>query len=653
MNHFNNMMKSVKNAVQSLDAGATNKTLGNIRVGHRDIKEDCLLSEGGYAYIYKVRDAMTGEIFALKKMICQNSERLATAKNEISILKSLPDHPNLMKYYDSQIVQTNDGHIAYILIEFCAEGSLFDLMTKYESTKLSEKQIVFIMKEVCEGIKVLHSKKPPITHRDLKIENVLLSNKKFKLCDFGSCSTDYIDLSKTERTAFGRLEETFEKNTTLMYRPPEMCDLYMKYTICEKVDVWMLGCILFTVCFYRHPFMECSKLAIVNAAFTLPSEPVYSEKLRDLMRLMLTPDPKYRPSIFDMCDLFGKYDSLTTIQLSPQALEIKNREQVQQKELEKYANNAKKIRKFDGDIPIHELQKLQLAVKKQQSEGEKQNGLKDWDDVNIAGATANKRMNSNPGSNQGNTTNFDNFNFGGNGGKKVSAFNSSPPTNNKNDWSDWGDFQTSNFNSSHSNKSRGEEQFHSNPSNGGKDMFAQQFNSTGSAGKSNNNNNNGNNSFNPFEAFGFNTGGSNGSNSNSNSNSQQKPADPKIQQKWDNFDFSNDNKVGGWTAASNGNHWGAPTSQIIAPLPQPKNSSNTSSPFNTSPFNSNSNSTPPTLANPQISNNNNANVSAFGNFNSNSGPSNNVVPAKPIIQENLLDLAAGPVKQPNLLDLQF
>ena len=26
---------------------------------------------------------------------------------------------------------------------------------------------------------------PPLVHRDLKIENVLLNNKTFKLCDFG------------------------------------------------------------------------------------------------------------------------------------------------------------------------------------------------------------------------------------------------------------------------------------------------------------------------------------------------------------------------------------------------------------------------------------------------------------------------------------
>ena len=39
----------------------------------------------------------------------------------------------------------------------------------------------------------MHSQNPPIAHRDIKIENVLYSNGKYKLCDFGSCSTSIVD----------------------------------------------------------------------------------------------------------------------------------------------------------------------------------------------------------------------------------------------------------------------------------------------------------------------------------------------------------------------------------------------------------------------------------------------------------------------------
>ena len=55
-----------------------------------------------------------------------------------------------------------------------------------------------------------------------------------------------------------------------MYRPPEMCDIFSGYKVDTKVDIWMLGCVLYTLCFYKHPFQECSKLSIVNASYTVP-----------------------------------------------------------------------------------------------------------------------------------------------------------------------------------------------------------------------------------------------------------------------------------------------------------------------------------------------------------------------------------------------
>jgi len=356
-------VKGVKKAIGNIGTGhQATPTLGRIRIGSRNIEEIKLISQGGYAYVFEVRDSQTGEIFALKKMICQSEERVQTAKNEIKYLRALPDHPNLLKVYDTHVDNKDGCYYVYVLLEFCADGSIFDLMAKYESTRLAEKQIIFIMREVCEGVKALHSMRPPIAHRDLKIENVLLNNKRFKLCDFGSCSTSIVDFAKVPQSQYHNYEEEYDKNTTLMYRPPEMCDPYQKLIVSEKVDVWMLGCILYTMCFYKHPFQECSKLSIVNAAYTFPKEHNYAPKLIDLIRLCLTPNPNTRPSIFDVCKIFDNYFELNSIKLNPDAQRIKEEQRKQEQEMNKFENKSANIPKFNGDIPVHELMKLQQKL---------------------------------------------------------------------------------------------------------------------------------------------------------------------------------------------------------------------------------------------------------------------------------------------------
>lgn len=119
---------------------------------------------------------------------------------------------------------------------------------------MSEGQIIHIMIDVCNGIKHLHEK--GIAHRDIKVENILLGGKSFKLCDFGSASTKTLDPSQCTANHLDDMMEDFEKYTTMMYRPPEMIDKYMKYVVDTQADVWMLGCVLFSLCFFMHPFQD-------------------------------------------------------------------------------------------------------------------------------------------------------------------------------------------------------------------------------------------------------------------------------------------------------------------------------------------------------------------------------------------------------------
>jgi len=58
----------------------------------------------------------------------------------------------------------------------------------------------------------------------------------------------------------------------------------------------MLGCVLYTLCFASHPFQDAQKLAIVNAHYFMPVDTRISDKMKDFIRIMLVPNPLYRPS---------------------------------------------------------------------------------------------------------------------------------------------------------------------------------------------------------------------------------------------------------------------------------------------------------------------------------------------------------------------
>ena len=56
----------------------------------------------------------------------------------------------------------------------------------------------------------------------------------------------------------------------------------------------MLGAVIFTLMFFKHPFVDSNKLGIISASFFWPQECPYSLKLENLVRNLLTPNPNLR-----------------------------------------------------------------------------------------------------------------------------------------------------------------------------------------------------------------------------------------------------------------------------------------------------------------------------------------------------------------------
>ncbi|KAF2824734.1 Ark1/Prk1 family protein kinase Ppk30 [Ophiobolus disseminans] len=278
-----------------------------VQVGSHRVTIERYLSEGGFAHVYLVRvpkpDGRTPEVAVLKRVAVPDKDALANMRTEVETMKKLKGHQKIVTYMDSHASQLkNGGYEVFLLMEYCSGGGLIDFMNTRLQHRLTEPEILHIFSDVAEGVATMHYLKPPLLHRDLKVENVLITtvsnNKVYKLCDFGSTAPPR---PAATTAAEGRLiEDDVQRHTTLQYRSPEMIDVYRKQPIDEKSDIWALGVLLYKLCYYTTPFEEVGQMAILNATFKYPSYPQFSDRLKKLIGWMLRENPQQRPNIYQV-----------------------------------------------------------------------------------------------------------------------------------------------------------------------------------------------------------------------------------------------------------------------------------------------------------------------------------------------------------------
>ncbi|MED6164237.1 hypothetical protein PIB30_087785 [Stylosanthes scabra] len=267
-----------------------------IDVGNLKINVQKAIAEGGFSCVYLARDALhMSKQYALKHIICNDDESLALVKKEISVMKSLVGHPNVVTLHAHAIFDMGRTKEAFLVMEYC-EKSLVSVLESRGAGYFDENQVFLIFRDVCNAVFAMHCQFPPIAHRDLKAENLLLgSDGLWKLCDFGSTSTNHKRFEKPEE--MGIEEDNIRKYTTPAYRAPEMWDLFLREVINEKVDIWALGCLLFRICYFKSAFDGESKLQVLNGNYRIPDLPRYSSAVTDLIRDMLQARPDDRPDI--------------------------------------------------------------------------------------------------------------------------------------------------------------------------------------------------------------------------------------------------------------------------------------------------------------------------------------------------------------------
>ena len=368
---LNNVLKKVQNTLNEgiknmkMIVNTLNENRPILTIQEKKYYQDELIAEGGYALIYKIQSVSDEKMYALKKITIQSPNHKKQIKREIKIWKELSKFSNIVELVDFIFTERH----AYIVMEYCEEGTLLDFVNNHEGN-ISEVEALLIFNQVLLGVNAMHSQKPPIAHRDLKIENILKKKRNYKLCDFGSATTETFDPTTSDEFVKEQNFSNFEKHSTLYYRAPEMCDRYGEHVVSEKVDIWALGCVLYTMVFKEQPFMNAQKLEIINGNYNFPQEEqkLYSEKFLDLIRVMLTPNPDNRPDVLKIMEWTNYWNDIDKIPLSPEVEEIKKK-QISSGGL-KNKSHKKKL------LSAEEIEKIQSKLKK------KEKKAKNYDEIN-------------------------------------------------------------------------------------------------------------------------------------------------------------------------------------------------------------------------------------------------------------------------------
>jgi AP2-associated kinase len=155
--------------------------------------------------------------------------------------------------------------------------------------------VLEVFAQIVRPVASMHALAPPVAHRDLKFENVLVARDgSLRLCDFGSASSHAGAVrDKADRN---EQEDAILRYTTPHFRAPEMCDLFNGQPLDARSDVWALGAMLYGLAYYAHPFQDAGPLAILSARYRLPTSPAFPPPVHTIIRACLQYRPSDRPS---------------------------------------------------------------------------------------------------------------------------------------------------------------------------------------------------------------------------------------------------------------------------------------------------------------------------------------------------------------------
>ncbi|KAM6226044.1 LOW QUALITY PROTEIN: serine/threonine-protein kinase WNK3, partial [Porphyrio hochstetteri] len=184
-------------------------------------------------------------------------------KEEAEMLKGL-QHPNIVRFYDSWESTVKGKKCIVLVTELMTSGTLKTYLKRFKVMK--PKVLRSWCRQILKGLHFLHTRTPPIIHRDLKCDNIFITGPT------GSVKIGDLGLATLMRTSFAK-----SVIGTPEFMAPEMYE--ERYD--ESVDVYAFGMCMLEMGTSEYPYSECQNAAQIYRKVTSGIKPASFEKVTD------------------------------------------------------------------------------------------------------------------------------------------------------------------------------------------------------------------------------------------------------------------------------------------------------------------------------------------------------------------------------------
>ncbi|KAK1803561.1 hypothetical protein P4O66_020977 [Electrophorus voltai] len=184
-------------------------------------------------------------------------------REEAEMLKGL-QHPNIVRFYDSWESALRGKKCIVLVTELMTSGTLKTYLKRFKVMK--PKVLRSWCRQILKGLHFLHTRTPPIVHRDLKCDNIFITGPT------GSVKIGDLGLATLMRTSFAK-----SVIGTPEFMAPEMYEEHYD----ESVDVYAFGMCMLEMATSEYPYSECQNAAQIYRKVTSGIKPASFDKVID------------------------------------------------------------------------------------------------------------------------------------------------------------------------------------------------------------------------------------------------------------------------------------------------------------------------------------------------------------------------------------